>query len=69
MQTDKNKQETIENEDAVIKPDPETLHTTDPQENMRGPVSSLMQGIKEDFEEADRDADDDEIQDESDGSK
>jgi hypothetical protein len=28
-------------------PDPETLHTTDPQENMKGPVSSTMQNIKE----------------------
>ena len=69
MQTDKNKQETIENEDALIKPDPETLHTTDPQENMKGPISSLMQGIKEDFEEANNDAADSEIQDEPDGSK
>ena len=24
-------------------PDPETLHTTDPQEHMKGPVSSSMQ--------------------------
>jgi hypothetical protein len=30
------------NKDAGIKPDPETLHTTDPQKNMEGPVSSLM---------------------------
>ena len=29
------------------KPDPETLHNTDPQENMKGPVSSVMQNIKE----------------------
>ena len=29
------------------KPDPETLHTTDPQENMRGPISSFMQKTKE----------------------
>jgi len=29
-------------EDASLKPDPETLHKTDPQENMEGPVSSLM---------------------------
>ena len=29
-------------EDASLKPDPETLHRTDPQENMEGPVSSLM---------------------------
>jgi hypothetical protein len=28
------------------KPDPETLHTTDPQEHMEGPVSSLVQDVK-----------------------
>jgi hypothetical protein len=38
-------------EDSPLKPDPETLHTTDPQEEMKGPVSSLMQGIKEKAEE------------------
>jgi hypothetical protein len=26
--------------------DPETLHTTDPQEHMKGPVSSFMQKTK-----------------------
>ena len=52
----KDKNEVVkEQEDAPIKPDPETLHTTDPQENMKGPVSSLMQGIKEEFEETDAD--------------
>jgi len=30
-------------QDAPVKPDPETLGTTDPQEEMKGPVSSLMQ--------------------------
>ena len=28
-------------------PDPETLHTTDPQEHMKGPISSLMQKTKD----------------------
>lgn len=28
-----------------LKPDPETLHTTDPQEHMEGPVSSSMKNI------------------------
>ena len=32
-----------ENNDAPIKPDPETLGKTDPQEEMEGPVSSLAQ--------------------------
>jgi hypothetical protein len=34
-------------------PDPETLHTTDPEEHMEGPVSSIMQKIKEKAEEND----------------
>ena len=34
-------------------PDPETLHTTDPEEHMEGPVSSVMQKIKEKAEEND----------------
>ena len=33
------------------KPDPETLHTTDPEEHMEGPISSVMQGIREKAEE------------------
>jgi hypothetical protein len=35
----------------LSKPDKETLHKTDPQENMEGPISSIMQGIKEEAEE------------------
>lgn len=34
-----------------IKPDPETLHKTDPQENMRGPISSLLNNTRESIEE------------------
>ena len=50
-------------ENTSPKPDPETLHTTDPQEHMKGPVSSLMQNTGEAFdndeskEEADREKD------------
>jgi hypothetical protein len=46
--------------DSTIKPEPETLHTPDPQEKMEGPVSSLMQSAKEAFEnnETKEDADD-----------
>ena len=29
------------------RPDPETLHTTDPQEHMKGPLSSLMHKVEE----------------------
>ncbi|HEY4334937.1 MAG TPA: hypothetical protein VGM89_03545 [Puia sp.] len=34
-------------------PDPETLHTTDPEEHMKGPISSVMQKIKEEVEDND----------------
>jgi len=37
----------------ALKPDDKTLHTTDPQENMEGPVSSVMQNIKDKTEEND----------------
>ena len=42
-----------EEENSSLKPDPETLHKTDPQENMKGPISSLVQNIKEGGEEND----------------
>ncbi len=38
------------NKDAAIKSDPETLNTTDPQEHMKGPLSSLMHNTGESFE-------------------
>jgi len=38
----------------LTKPDEETLHTTDPQERMEGPISSIMQNIKEGAEENDQ---------------
>ena len=37
--------------DSELAPDPETLHTTDPQEKMEGPVSSVVQHVKEEVEE------------------
>ncbi len=39
-----------------IKPDPETLHKTDPQDNMKGPVSSLVNGVRETVEENDKES-------------
>lgn len=42
------------NDDAIIKPDPETLHTTDPQEHMSGPISSLVKGAEDSFEGNDK---------------
>jgi hypothetical protein len=37
-----------ENKDG-IQPDSETLHTTDPQKHMEGPISSLMHKTGEGF--------------------
>jgi hypothetical protein len=47
-------------ENSASKPDPGTTHTTDPQENMEGPVSSLMHNTGENFDtsESKEDADD-----------
>ena len=42
------------NKDAMLKPDPETLNTTDPQEHMKGPLSSLMHKVEEKAEENDK---------------
>ena len=43
----KNKKEEKGKSQPVSKPDPETLHTSDPQEHMKGPLSSVIQNIKE----------------------
>jgi len=40
-----------EKKDAVVKNDPKTLGTPDPQEEMEGPISSLLQGAKENMDE------------------
>jgi hypothetical protein len=40
-----------DNKKPATKPDEETLHTTDPQEHMKGPISSVMQGIKHEAEQ------------------
>lgn len=39
------------NQDAAIKSDPGTTGTTDPQEHMTGPLSSLMHKVEEKAEE------------------
>jgi len=44
------KNERNKNENSPSKPDPGTLHSTDPQENMEGPVSSLMHNTGEEFD-------------------
>ena len=39
-----------QHKDAAVKPDAETLNTTDPQEHMEGPLSSLMHKTGEGFD-------------------
>ena len=52
--TVKNKKEEKDKKHQGLEPDPETLHTTDPQEHMKGPVSSVMQNIKEEAKKNDK---------------
>lgn len=47
------------NEDAPIQPDPETLGP-EPQEHMKGPISSIIRKIEESADEDDADDDKDE---------
>jgi hypothetical protein len=47
--SEKNK-EKEDNKNAAVKPDAETLNTTDPQEHMEGPLSSLMHDAGDAFE-------------------
>ena len=53
--TNKNKQNK-DKDKSPLKPDPETLHTTDPQEHMKGPVSSKVQDVKEEVEKDDKES-------------
>ena len=48
---DENKTAKEQHKDAGVKPEPETLHTPDPQDEMEGPISSLVQGVKEGMED------------------
>ena len=50
MATEKEEQSKPENNGAAVKPDTETLQTTDPQEHMQGPISSLMQKLENTFD-------------------
>ena len=52
--TTKGKKEKKDKKNTGLAPDPETLHTTDPQEHMKGPVSSTMQNIKEEANKNDK---------------
>ena len=61
MNNDRDKNNKSKNDST--QPDPETLHTTDPQEHMEGPVSSSMHRAGKPFdtdeskEEADEERD------------
>lgn len=49
-----------EKDESAFKPDPETLHTTDPQEKMKGPLSSLANEVREEMEDAGEESEQDE---------
>ena len=51
---EKHKKDNKDKKGSGLAPDPETLHTTDPQEQMKGPFSSTMQGIKEEAKKNDK---------------
>lgn len=51
---DQKKKGNEKEENPVSQPDPETLGKTDPQENMKGPVSSLVKKVEEGMEENDK---------------
>jgi hypothetical protein len=53
MSIEKKKKKDEENTD-ILQPDPETLNTSDPQDHMKGPVSSTMNKIKEEAEKNDK---------------
>lgn len=48
---EKTEEESSSNKHAAVQPDKGTLNTTDPQEHMKGPLSSLMQGTKDTFQD------------------
>lgn len=52
--TTKEKKENKDKKNTALAPDPETLHTTDPQEHMKGPVSSTMQNLKDEANKNDK---------------
>ncbi len=47
MANQKDDKKSKKDKKKTLKPDDETMNTSDPQENMKGPVSSVMQNIKE----------------------
>jgi hypothetical protein len=45
-----------EPKNPALKPDPETLNTTDPQEHMKGPVSSSVHGVEKEVHKGDQES-------------
>jgi hypothetical protein len=41
-------------DNKISQPDPETLQTTDPQENMEGPVSNMIQDAGDVFDSSEK---------------
>ena len=50
IENEESKSAKEQNKNAAVKPEPETLNTPDPQDKMEGPISSLVQGVKEGME-------------------
>lgn len=64
----KNKDIKKEKQDSDIKPDPETLGP-EPQEHMKGPISTIVRKIGESAEENDEEQVDDDEKEDKDSSK
>jgi hypothetical protein len=60
LMTDNKTRDENKKENTAVQPDRETVHTPDPQENMKGPVSSTMHNTGAAFEtdESKEEADD-----------
>lgn len=56
LHEDDKKKKGVDEETSAIKPDPETLGTTDPQDEMEGPISSLVNGVKKEVEKNDQES-------------
>ena len=50
MNHNEKEREKSSSENSSLRPDPETLHTTDPQEKMEGPVSSSVKDLGSAFD-------------------
>ena len=51
-----NQDDKKKDEKGPLAPDPETLHTTDPQEHMKGPLSSKVKKVEEEVEKGNKES-------------